>query len=339
MATIGVIGAGAFGTSLAIHACKLGHQTRIWAYEPEVAEQINEEHENEVFLPGVGLPPNLTADNDLAAVCAGAELLLLATPTSRLRAVAARAAPHIDPAAVVCIVSKGLETGTLKLMSEVAAEAAPQLDPENLCVLSGPSFAAEVAEGLPTDVVVASRGFTAARRIQPLLHSPLFRVYGSDDLVGVQIGGAMKNVIAIAAGVCDEYGLGCNARAALITRGLTEITRLGLVKGANPITFLGLAGLGDLVLTCTCDLSRNRTLGRRIARGEKPADILASTRTVAEGFYAADAAWQMARDLGVDMPITEQVHAVLHEGKTIPDAARDLMSREFKDEFKGIIHR
>jgi glycerol-3-phosphate dehydrogenase (NAD(P)+) len=236
------------------------------------------------------------------------------------------------------VVSKGIENETLCLMTEVLEETLTGVAPANICAVSGPSFAKEVADHLPTDIVVASPGFIAARKVQPLLHSPIFRVYTSDDPVGVELGGALKNVIAIAAGVCDAFGLGHNARAALITRGLTEMTRLGLAKGANPITFLGLAGIGDLILTCTGDLSRNRTLGKRIAGGEDPREILENQRAVAEGFYAAKSTYDLAKKLNVDMPISEQVYLVLYKGKTIPDAARDLMSREFKNEFKGIIH-
>jgi glycerol-3-phosphate dehydrogenase (NAD(P)+) len=268
--------------------------------------------------------------------CKGSELVIFACPSKHMRVISNQVAQHIAAETLVCVVSKGIDSGTLQLMTEVLAETLTNVPVENIAVLSGPSFAKEVALSRPTDVVVASPGCAAAERIQKLLHTGVFRVYSSDDVVGVQLGGALKNVMAIATGACDEFGLGENARAALITRGLAEITRLGVAKGANPITFLGLAGMGDLVLTCVGDLSRNRTLGRKIARGEKPDDILAKTRTVAEGFFAAKTARALGQSLDVDMPITEQVYSVLYEGKSLLDAAKDLMQREFKAEFRGI---
>jgi glycerol-3-phosphate dehydrogenase (NAD(P)+) len=234
------------------------------------------------------------------------------------------------------VATKGIEEGSLRLMSEVLAETLPEVPPERLAFLSGPSFAVEVARGLPTDVVLASQGGRAAREVQPLLHAASFRVYSSTDPVGVQVGGAVKNVIAVAAGACDGLGLGSNARAALITRGLAEITRLGVALGADPLTFLGMAGVGDLILTCTGDLSRNRTLGVRVAEGVDPQEYLATQRSVAEGFSTSAATWALARKLGVDMPITEHVYHVLHRGRPLRDAALMLVSRGFKEELAGI---
>jgi glycerol-3-phosphate dehydrogenase (NAD(P)+) len=338
MANIGIIGAGAWGTALAIHAAKLDHDVALWSFEPALAASITNNRINDLYLPDFKLPYRITGTSDLGEACREKDFVLFACPSKHMRRIATEAAPSIAGDAIIGVASKGIEASTNSLMTEVLDSAIPQVPPMNFVVLSGPTFAKEVAEGLPADIVAASAGFIAARKIQPMFHTPVFRVYTSDDPVGVQIGAALKNVIAVAAGVCDELGLGLNARAALITRGLTEMTRLGIAKGANPITFLGLAGIGDLILTCTGDLSRNRTLGRRIARGEKPEEILASTRTVAEGFFAADSALKLAASLDVDMPITQQVYAVLYEGKTIADAARELMSREFKNEFKGIIH-
>jgi glycerol-3-phosphate dehydrogenase (NAD(P)+) len=221
-------------------------------------------------------------------------------------------------------------------MSEVLAETLPGVADERLAFLSGPTFAAEVARGKPADVVIASRGMTAARRVQTLLHAPLFRVYSSADPVGVQVGGAVKNVMAVATGACDGLDLGTNARAGLITRGLAEITRLGVALGANPLTFLGLAGVGDLVLTCTGELSRNRTLGKQIAAGADPLTYLASRRSVAEGFHTSAAAYALARKLGVEMPITENVYHVLHEKRPLLEALRLLLERSSKDELQGI---
>jgi glycerol-3-phosphate dehydrogenase (NAD(P)+) len=221
-------------------------------------------------------------------------------------------------------------------MSEVLRDTMPSLDPERLAFLSGPTFAREVVKGLPTDVVVASAGMVAARKVQELVHSLSLRVYTSSDPIGVQIGGAIKNVLAVATGACDGLRFGTNARAALITRGLAEITRLGVKLGADPLTFLGMAGVGDLVLTCTGDLSRNRQLGMRLAEGVDPAAYLASQRAVAEGFSTAAAAWALAQKLGVDMPITEQVFHVLHRGRSLLDAARALMERRHTEELVGI---
>jgi glycerol-3-phosphate dehydrogenase (NAD(P)+) len=245
-------------------------------------------------------------------------------------------ASAIGSGALVVVATKGIEEHSLTLMSEVLAESIPSVGPDRLAFLSGPSFAREVARGLPTDVVVASQGMTAARKVQPLLHAPLFRTYTSADPIGVQVGGAVKNVMAVATGACDGLGFGANARAALITRGLAEMTRLGVALGANALTFLGMAGVGDLVLTCTGDLSRNRTLGKQVAAGVDPQAYLASQRSVAEGFYTAAAARALARKMAVEMPITENVYSVLHEGRPIAEAVRLLLDRAYKDELTGI---
>jgi glycerol-3-phosphate dehydrogenase (NAD(P)+) len=334
MAKIAVIGAGAWGTALAAHAARLGHETVLWAREPEVVAEIERDHVSSTFLPGVELPAALRATGETARALDGAEVVLLVVPSQYMRAVASRLA--VPEGALVTIASKGIEEGTLLLMSQVVTEALPALDPERVAVLSGPSFAREVARGLPTDVVVASAGGEAARRAQKVLHSRMFRVYSSEDPIGVQLGGALKNIIAVAAGVCDGLGLGDNARAGVITRGLMEITRLGVALGATPLTFLGMAGVGDLVLTCTGDQSRNRTLGKKLAEGEDPAAFLAARKTVAEGFSTASAALALARKVGVDMPITEQVVAVLHEGRSVTEAFYRLVDREHKEELWGL---
>jgi glycerol-3-phosphate dehydrogenase (NAD(P)+) len=336
MAKIGVIGAGAWGTALAIQGARAGHSVMIWAFERDVVETINSKHYNELYLAGEHLPEDLVASTAMEEVVTGAELVIFACPSKHLRAISTQAAPFIERDAVACVVSKGIEAGSLALMTEVLGETLSDFPPESIAVLSGPSFAKEVARSLPTDVVVASPRCAAATRVQRLLHQGVFRVYTSDDVVGVQLGGALKNVIAIAVGATDELGLGHNARAALITRGLAEITRLGVARGADPLTFLGLAGIGDLVLTAAGDLSRNRTLGRRIARGEKPAEILAQTLTVAEGFFAAKTAYELGKAHDIDMPITKQVYDVLYNGKSILDAGKELMQRGFKSELEGI---
>jgi glycerol-3-phosphate dehydrogenase (NAD(P)+) len=336
MGHVAVIGSGAWGTALGSHAARLEHAVRLWALEPPVVADINALHVNTLFLPEVKLPERVRATSDPAEALAGADLVILVPPSRYLRAVSTMIAPHVPRAAVIAVATKGVEEETVKLMSEVLAETMPELGPERLAFLSGPSFAREVARGLPTDVAVASRGSTAARAVQRMLHTPMFRVYTSRDPIGVQVGGAVKNVIAVAAGACDGLDLGTNARAALITRGLAEITRLGVAMGGNPLTFLGLAGVGDLVLTCTGALSRNRTLGMKVAEGVDPQSYLASVRSVAEGFSTSAAAHDLAQKLGVDMPITEQVFHVLHRGRPLLEAMRMLMTREFKGELLGI---
>ena len=257
-------------------------------------------------------------------------------PSQHLRSVSAAIAHVLPRDTLVVVATKGIEERTLKLMSEVLAETMPAVGADRLAFLSGPSFAREVARGFPTDVVVASKDMSAARKLQPLLHAPMFRTYSSADPMGIQVGGAVKNVVAIATGACDGLEFGTNGRAALITRGLAEMTRLGVALGGNPLTFLGMAGVGDLVLTCTGDLSRNRRLGKQIAAGVNPQAYLASQRSVAEGFSTAAAAFALARKLGVDMPIIENVYYVLHEGRPLAEAVRILVDRGYKDELAGI---
>ncbi len=339
MARIAVVGAGAWGTALAAHCARLEHEVVLWAFEREVAEEITSRHSNTPFLAGVALPETVRASHDVATVVGGAEVVILVPPSSHLRAVSASVAPHVARDAVVVVATKGIEERSLQLMSQVLAESMPGLDAERLAFLSGPTFAREVARGLPTDVVVASTGMVAARKVQELVHAVTMRVYTSADPIGVQVGGAIKNVLDVATGACDGLQFGSNARAALITRGLAEITRLGVALGADPLTFLGMAGVGDLVLTCTGDLSRNRQLGLRVAEGIDPAAYLASQRAVAEGFSTAAAGHGLAERLGVDMPITEQVYHVLHRGRPLLEAARALLERGHKEELHGIRER
>ena len=336
MVRLAVVGAGAWGTALACHLARLEHAVTMWAYEPEVAEEITTRHTNSLYLPGVALPETIRASTDARQVAASGDLVVLVPPSSHLRAVSALAAPGVRRDAVVVVATKGIEERTLQLMSEVLAETMPELDAERLAFLSGPTFAREVAQGLPTDVVVASRGMVAARKVQDIVHSVALRTYTSADPIGVQVGGAVKNVMAVATGACDGLRFGLNARAALITRGLAEMTRLGVALGAEPLTFLGLAGVGDLVLTCTGDLSRNRALGLRVAEGADPAAYLAAQRSVAEGFSTAAAAYGLAQKVGVEMPITEQVYHVLHRGRPLLEAVRQLLERGYKEELLGI---
>jgi glycerol-3-phosphate dehydrogenase (NAD(P)+) len=333
---IAVIGAGAWGTALAAHAARLDHEVRMWAREPEVVADINERHDNRLFLEGVALPPSIRASGDPAEVLAGADIVILVPPSAFLRSVATAIGPHVPDRARVAIATKGIENETLLLMLDVVAQTIPRLDRNALAVLSGPSFAREVASGLPTDVVVASRDEASAADLQAALHSPMFRVYTSRDPVGVEVGGALKNVLAIAAGACDGLGLGTNARAALVTRGLSEMARLGVALGGDPLTFMGLSGVGDLILTTTGALSRNRALGLKVAEGTDPSTYLASQRTVAEGYLTAKAAYQLAKKHGVEIPITEQVYHVLHEGRPLLDAMKQLVTRSHKDELWGI---
>lgn len=336
MARIAVVGSGAWGTALACHLARLEHAVTMWAYEPEVAEEITSRHTNSVYLPGVALPETIRASTDASQVAASGDVVVLVPPSSHLRAVSALAASGVRRDAVVVVATKGIEERTLQLMSAVLEETMPGLVAERLAFLSGPTFAREVAQGLPTDVVVASGGMVAAREVQDIVHSVTLRTYTSADPVGVQIGGAVKNVMAVATGACDGLRFGLNARAALITRGLAEMTRLGVALGADPLTFLGLAGVGDLVLTCTGDLSRNRTLGMRVAEGADPAAYLAAQRSVAEGFSTAAAAYGLAQKVGVEMPITEQVYHVLHRGRSLLEAVRQLLERGYKEELLGI---
>jgi glycerol-3-phosphate dehydrogenase (NAD(P)+) len=339
MAKIAVIGAGAWGTALACHAARQDHAVTLWALETEVAEEIEAQRRNSPYLPDAEIPPGVRATTDVREAAADAGVVILVPPSKHLRAVSGHLAGALADDAVVAVASKGIEEETLQLMSEVLAETLPELAQERVAFLSGPSFAKEVARGLPTDVVLASQSGTAAREVQPLLHTSAFRVYSSVDPIGVQVGGAVKNVVAVAAGACDGLGLGNNARAALLTRGLAEITRLGVALGADPLTFLGLSGVGDLILTCIGDLSRNRTLGVRVAEGVDPQEYLASQRSVAEGFFTSAATWALAQKLDVDMPITEHVFHVLHRGRPLREAARMLVSRGFKEELAGIPHR
>ena len=336
MARFAVVGSGAWGTALACHLARLEHVVTMWAYEPEVAEEISTRHTNAVYLPDVALPESIRASADAAEVAASGDIVILVPPSSHLRGVSAAAAPGVGREAILVVATKGIEERTLKLMSTVLEETMPALEPERLAFLSGPTFAREVARGLPTDVVVASRGMVAACKVQSLIHSLTLRTYTSADPVGVQVGGAVKNVMAVATGACDGLRFGLNARAAVITRGLAEMTRLGTALGADPLTFLGLAGVGDLVLTCTGDLSRNRTLGMQVAEGVDPAAYLERQRSVAEGFSTAAAARGLARTLGVDMPITEQVYQVLHQGRPLLEAVRQLLERDYKEELEGI---
>jgi glycerol-3-phosphate dehydrogenase (NAD(P)+) len=326
---VGVLGAGSWGTTLADLLAKQGHQVSLWAYESEVVQAINTQHENPVFLSGCALHPALVASGDAAAVVDQAELVVSVAPSHVVRQVLGRVHDRIAPGTIVVSATKGLETGTLALMSDVVTDTLPLA---RLAVLSGPSFALEVARGQPTAVVAASADRDVAGVVQRAFTAPRFRVYSNDDVVGVELAGALKNVIAVAAGMLEGMGLGDNARAALLTRGLAEIARLGQVMGANPLTFAGLAGMGDLVLTACGQLSRNRALGVAMAQGASFEAYRAQHRTVAEGANASQAAVALARKHGVELPIAAQVSRVLFEGGSVQDALVQLMERAPKAE-------
>jgi glycerol-3-phosphate dehydrogenase (NAD(P)+) len=326
-----VVGAGAWGTALGTVLARKGHDVTIWSYEEDVAASINMGRGNR-YLADVALPPNLRADTDLSAALSGAHLVVSAAPSQFVRRVMGDAAPCVPADALLVSASKGIELGTLLRMDEVLSEVLPASIMDRFCVLSGPSFAAEVARGAPTAVVVASRNEDAAIRVRDAFMTSTFRVYTGTDVIGVELGGALKNVVALAAGATAGLGYGHNTLAALITRGLAEITRLGVAAGAEKATFYGLAGVGDLVLTCTGSLSRNRTVGYRLGQGESLEEILSDMTAVAEGVKAAEAVRELARRYDVEMPIMEQMYAIVHEGKSPADALRALMSREPKAE-------
>ncbi len=330
-APVAVIGAGAWGTALAWFLAEKRDRVRLWVYEPEVAAGIVAGHENKLYLPGIPLPAALEPTTSLEEAVFGVELVVFVVPSHAAASVAAALAPYLPAGAPVISATKGIEPNTLRLMSALLEERLPARRGP-VFALSGPSFAVEVCRHLPTAVVLAGPAGPQAAALQGLLMTPTFRVYLSEDPVGVQLGGALKNVIALAAGVVDGLGLGHNTRAALITRGLAEMVRLGAAMDADPRTFGGLSGMGDLVLTCTGGLSRNRSVGVQLGQGKKLADILAGTRTVAEGVNTAKAAKALADRHRVEMPIVQEVCSVLFEGKEPRRAVADLMERDARYE-------
>ena len=330
-----VIGAGAWGTALADLLARKGVPTVLWSHEADVAEAISADAVNFRYLPDVRLSADLRATASMEEAVDGADWVLSVSPSHVVRQVMGRAAEHLSADAVVVSASKGIENDSLKSMDEVLADVLPGPAAERAVYLSGPSFALEVAQGQPTAVTVASRSPEAAERAQELFQTPRFRVYTSSDVRGVELGGALKNVIAIAAGTAEGLGFGNNTRAALITRGLAEITRLGVAAGASPLTFAGLAGMGDLILTCTGALSRNRSVGFELGKGRTLDDILAGMTAVAEGVRTARSARDLARKMGIEMPIVEAVHAILFDGLSAREAVESLILREPKPEHWG----
>lgn len=327
--TVAVLGAGSWGTSLANLLSHQGRPVGLWAYEQEVVESINDRHQNDLYLPDSPLHEGLAATSDAAGLVAGAEAIVAVTPSHAARSVVTPLKDAVAPGTLVILATKGIETETLKLMHEVYRECLPQA---RLAVLSGPSFAREVYQGQPTAVVAASENEGSAKEAQQLFSTPRFRVYTNNDVVGTELGGSLKNVIAIASGILQGLGLGNNPRAALLTRGLAEITRLGMAMGANPLTFAGLAGVGDLILTATGPLSRNLSLGIALAEGASLEEYRREHRTVAEGVNTARAAVALGQRLEVELPITAKVAEILFEGKPPRETIEELMGRDLKAE-------
>ena len=330
--TAAVVGAGSWGTTLANLLADNGWRVWLWARDPALTTSMRREHRNPRYLPEFPLSEGVVPTSDVEEAVRGATLVLSASPSHAVREVMGRAAPYIGADAIVISTSKGIENDTLKRMTEVLAEVVGEED--RLAVLSGPSFAVEVSRDIPTAVTIAARDESVAEAARDAFGAPRFRVYTSTDVVGVELGGAVKNVIAIATGIADGLAYGDNARAALITRGLAEISRLGTALGGERLTFMGLAGLGDLVLTCTGELSRNRTVGLRLGRGERLQEILADMTMVAEGVRTTRSVRDLAASVDVQMPITEEVHEILYHAKRPEVSVEELMTREFKPEFE-----
>jgi glycerol-3-phosphate dehydrogenase (NAD(P)+) len=327
---VAVVGAGAWGTTLAAIVAKR-EPILLLCHSVEVADEISRTHRNERRLPGIDLPDSLVASADPATLGDATDLVIFATPSSHLRSVAALVAPHLPASADVLTVVKGLEAGSLLRMSEVIAQAAG-IDPARVAALSGPNLAGEIARGLPASAVVAADDPELATRIAERLGRREFRLYVNRDILGVELCGALKNIVAIAAGAADGLGFGDNGKAGLMTRGLAEMMRLGAAAGANPLTFAGLAGIGDVIATCGSTLSRNHRLGEELARGRSWSEIEATLPGTAEGAYTVDAALALADRLGVEMPIAREVHSALFEGKSVQRCLIDLLARESKDE-------
>lgn len=327
-----VVGAGSWGTALANLLAGKGIDTVMWSYEPDVAQAINDGHANPKYLGGIELAPSLRATTDMGEALRGADLVLSVSPSHVVRQVMTQAAPFMADGVLLVSASKGIENDSLQTMDGVLADVLPASTAHSACFLSGPSFALEVGKGFPTAVTIASKDEDAANRAQAAFQTSVFRVYTSDDVAGVELGGSVKNVIAIAAGVVEGMGFGFNTQAALITRGLAEITRLGQALGADPRTLAGLAGIGDLMLTCMGGLSRNRTVGVELGRGRSLGDILGGMVMVAEGVRTARSARDLAHRTGVEMPIVEAVHDMLFAGLDPRRAVEQLMLREPKAE-------
>jgi glycerol-3-phosphate dehydrogenase (NAD(P)+) len=333
MKRVAVIGAGSWGTALGIISARRGHEVRLWSRNAEVVESINSQHVNAVYLPDAHVPEQVRATVKIEQALKLAELVILAAPSHAIRAILTRMAPLVDPDMIFVSATKGIEIESGKRISQIVADVLGEGYSARFVCLSGPSFAREVVAKHPTAVVAASLSGGLSRSVQAELSSENFRIYTNDDVVGTELGGSVKNVMAVAAWMVAGLGFGSNSIAALITRGLAEMTRLALKEGAKLETLMGLAGLGDLILTCTGDLSRNRFVGQELGRGRKLEDITACMKEVAEGVKTTQALKRLATRLGVEMPITSEVHAVLYEGETAQDAADKLMNRPLREEF------
>ncbi|MCK4417505.1 MAG: NAD(P)H-dependent glycerol-3-phosphate dehydrogenase [Candidatus Latescibacteria bacterium] len=332
MMEIAVIGAGGWGTTLAILLFENGHRVRLWEYDPDYARRMTQEHINPIFLPGIKIPEEILISSDLEQVLLSSEIVVFAAPSQFTRDVARKTSPFVSESTVVVSVAKGIEEDTLKRMTQVLREELNSVDEDTIVALSGPSHAEEVSRHIPTAVVVASPSEENRTKVQAIFMSPIFRVYTNRDTVGVELGGALKNVIAIATGICDGLGFGDNSKGALMTRGLAEITRLGVTMGADPLTFAGLSGMGDLITTCISRHSRNRYVGEQIGKGNSLNQVLEEMKMVAEGVNTTRSALQLSRKLKVEMPITERIYAVLFQGEDPRTAVSQLMSRDAKPE-------
>ncbi len=330
---VAVIGAGAWGTAIAWSLAENGVNTRLWALEPEVVLSVNRDRENSVFLPGVKLPDNLQATDDLGEATENVKLVVFVVPSQFMRSMLEKLAKVLPDDTVLLSAVKGIETETLALPADMIRDVMPKVIADRSCYLSGPTFAKELANKVPTAAAIASKNLEAVKFAQYILSAPYFRLYTHGDVVGVELGGAVKNVMAVAAGISDGLGFGHNTRAALITRGLYEMTKLGVSMGADERTFAGLSGMGDLLLTCTGDLSRNRNVGMRLGRGEKIDEIKKSMTAVAEGVSTALSVYHLAEKQKVDMPIASEVYRVIYEGKDPGAVVEGLMSRSLKSEF------
>ncbi len=334
---ISVIGAGSFGTALSNLFASIHENVYLWVYEEDVYQAIKDLRENVIFMPGIKLEKNIIPTRDISEALKDADVVFIVVPSHVVRIIVKQMKQHLSRKTIIVSVAKGIENETNLLMADVVLEVLGAEFDENVCVLSGPSFAKEVAEKKPTLVVAASKNIEKATFIQKTFSSQIFRIYTSDDIIGVELGGAVKNVIAIAAGMCDGMNLGYNGMAALITRGLAEMTRLGVAMGANPLTFKGLSGLGDLVLTCTGALSRNRQVGTKLAMGKSIEDIQKEMRMVAEGVKTSKSVYELSKKHNVDMPISEQVYRIIYESKSPTIALQELMLRELKFEREYLI--
>lgn len=334
---IGIIGSGGWGTALAKVCAEKGHQVQLWALEPEVVAEINQQHTNHIFLPGVALPETLHASNSIQEVVSGKKYIFIAVPSQWVRSVAKQMAAYLNPEAIVISVSKGLDPESLEILTTVLAEELPMVDPNAILALSGPNHAEEVARRIPSATVVATPVLKFAEEVQDLLISDVFRVYTNPDRIGVQLGGALKNIIALAAGISDGLGFGDNTKAALVTRGLAEMSRLGVALGAQSPTFAGLSGMGDLFVTASSKHSRNSWAGREIGKGRSLADIIGSTKMVIEGVGTTKAAYQLAKQVKVEMPITFITYQILFENLSPHKGVSQLMERMKTHEMEEVV--